>query len=124
MQEMYSDAPYPGLILGSYLIWLVLSSALMLSLLVAIIGKSTEAHGDDSDKVWLFPVAGLVLRYEKLLSERQVDQMLLPATIMYGLHNLNLVSRFRLQQRKHRSGVAARYIAYLFDSSKTWMFAI
>ena len=70
---MYTNAPYPGLTLGSYLIWVILSSALMLSLLVAIIGKSTEAHGDDSDKVWLFPVAGLVLRYEKLLSEKQVD---------------------------------------------------
>ncbi len=70
---MYTDAPYPGLTLGSYLIWVVLSSALMLSLLVAIIGKSKEARGDDMDRVWLFPVAGLVLRYEKLLSEKQVE---------------------------------------------------
>jgi hypothetical protein len=73
---MYSDAPYPGLTLGSYLIWVILSSALMLSLLVAIIRKSTDAADDGMDKVWLFPVAELVLRYEKLLSEKQVDHCL------------------------------------------------
>jgi hypothetical protein len=72
MQGMYNDAPYPGLFLGSYLIWLVLSSVLMLSLLVTIINKSSEVHGADMDRIWLFPLAGLVLRYEKLLSEKQV----------------------------------------------------
>ena len=73
---MYTNAPYPGLTLGCYLVWLVLSWAMMLSLLVSIISKCSEEHGDDTDRVWLFPVAGLVLRYEKLLSEKQVDHSL------------------------------------------------
>ena len=73
MQEIYTDTAFPGLILGSYLIWLALSSVLMLSLLVSIIGKSSERHRDDMDKVWFFPVASIVLQYEKLLSRKQVD---------------------------------------------------
>ena len=61
----------------------------MLSLLVAIIGKSSEAHGDDMDKVLLFPVAGLVLRYEKLLSEKQVNHFFfLDAIVIMGFLRL------------------------------------
>ncbi len=101
------DAPYPGLTLGSYLIWVVLSSVLMLSLLLAIMSKSAEAHGEDTDKVWLFPVAGLVLRYEKLLSEKQVHNRLYGSISFFKVYWLTSLTCFLAHEYSAKNIVQA-----------------
>jgi hypothetical protein len=66
------DSNNPRLALLVYLVWVVLSSVLLLNLLIAMMGKTFQRDNEDTDRIWTFPFAALVLKYEKLRSNDQV----------------------------------------------------
>jgi hypothetical protein len=73
VQGYFKDSNSPFLVLLVYLIWVVLSSVLLLNLLIAMMGKTFQIDDEDTDRIWTFPFAALVLKYEKLLTDDQVD---------------------------------------------------
>ncbi len=54
----------------------MLSSVLLMSLLIAMMGKTFEENDQDTDRIWIFPFAALVLKYERLLSTKEVRRLL------------------------------------------------
>jgi hypothetical protein len=66
-----SNAESFTLILTLYVSWVVLSSVLMLNLIIAMMGKTFNDSTCDTHRIWIFPFAALVLKYEKLLSLQQ-----------------------------------------------------
>jgi hypothetical protein len=72
MQDVYWRTPNPALVLAAFIAWLCLSNALMINLLIAMMTKSFESHDEDTHRIWLFPFAALVLRYEHRLSKSKV----------------------------------------------------
>jgi hypothetical protein len=71
------DSNNPRLALLVYLVWVVLSSVLLLNLLIAMMGKTFQRDNEDTDRIWTFPFAALVLKYEKLRSNDQVRAYLI-----------------------------------------------
>mmetsp|Transcript_86159 Transcript_86159/g.230008 ORF Transcript_86159/g.230008 Transcript_86159/m.230008 type:complete len:317 (-) Transcript_86159:1374-2324(-) len=67
VKDLYPVAETPGLYLTVYLVWVVLSNVLMLNLLIAMMTKTFDDDSEDVRRVWTFPFAQLVLRYEQLL---------------------------------------------------------
>ena len=63
-----------ALTLTLYVAWVVLSSVLMLNLIIAMMGKTFADDAGDTHRIWIFPFAALVLKYEKLLSKRQQQE--------------------------------------------------
>jgi hypothetical protein len=61
------------LVLAAFIVWLCLSNVLMINLLIAMMSKSFESHDEDTNRIWLFPFAALVLRYERRLSKSKVQ---------------------------------------------------
>jgi hypothetical protein len=62
------------LILTLYVAWVVLSSVLMLNLIIAMMGKTFNDSTCDTHRIWIFPFAALVLKYEKMLSLQQQQE--------------------------------------------------
>jgi hypothetical protein len=54
------------LAIALHVVWVVISSILMLNLLIAMMGRTFEKISEDAECAWIFPFARLVLRYEKL----------------------------------------------------------
>ena len=77
LQGYFENAISPGLALLVYLIWVVLSSVLLLNLLIAMMGKTFKKDDEDTDRIWIFPFAALVLKYERMLSEKEASFSLL-----------------------------------------------
>lgn len=71
-QGFYTDSNSPSLALFVYIIWVVLSSVLLLNLLIAMMGRTFQRDDEDVDRIWTFPFAALVLKYERLLIHEQV----------------------------------------------------
>jgi hypothetical protein len=74
-QDYYTESHSPSLVLLVYLVWVVLSSVLLLNLLIAMMGKTFQRDDEDTDRIWTFPFAALVLKYEKLLTNDQVNDL-------------------------------------------------
>ena len=72
MQDVYARTPNGTLTLLAYLLWVVLSTVLLLNLLIAMMSKTFDTHDGDTHRIWLFPFAALVLRYEDLFPEKTV----------------------------------------------------
>jgi hypothetical protein len=85
MQDVYAKTPNPTLTLLIYLLWVVLSTVLLLNLLIAMMSKTFDTHDDDTHRIWLFPFASLVLRYEDLFSQKKVAP--LPLSWELGSNN-------------------------------------
>jgi hypothetical protein len=51
----------------------VLSSVLLLNLLIAMMGKTFQKDDEDTDRIWTFPFAALVLKYDKMRPKDQVS---------------------------------------------------
>ena len=49
----------------------------LLNLLVAMMGKTFKQNDDDTDRIWIFPFAALVLKYEGLLSDDEVRRLVI-----------------------------------------------
>eukprot|EP00282_Hemiselmis_andersenii_P015972 CAMPEP_0114112884 /NCGR_PEP_ID=MMETSP0043_2-20121206/2620_1 /TAXON_ID=464988 /ORGANISM="Hemiselmis andersenii, Strain CCMP644" /LENGTH=1168 /DNA_ID=CAMNT_0001205003 /DNA_START=196 /DNA_END=3702 /DNA_ORIENTATION=- len=61
----------PGLLLALHLIYILLTTWLLLNLLIAMMGQTFERNAEDTHKTWIFPFASLVLHYEKNLTEAE-----------------------------------------------------
>jgi hypothetical protein len=72
MQDVYERTPNATLTLLTYILWVVLSTVLLLNLLIAMMSKTFDTHDGDTHRIWLFPFAALVLRYEDLFPEKTV----------------------------------------------------
>jgi hypothetical protein len=94
IQTIYRDAQDPGLVVVAYLAWVVLSSVLLLNLLIAMMSKTFEKDDEDTDRVWMFPFAALVLRYERLLSEKKVRSGCAAWNIICGVPQWMVLERF------------------------------
>ena len=46
----------------------------MMNLLIAMMGQTFFEDQEDMHRIWFFPFASLVLRYEKLLSQSQREK--------------------------------------------------
>jgi hypothetical protein len=71
-QDIYEDSNSPSLTLLAYIVWVVFSSVLLLNLLIAMMGKTFQRDDEDTDRIWTFPFASLVLKYERMLTKEQV----------------------------------------------------
>jgi hypothetical protein len=53
-----------GLIMAIYIVWIVVSTVLMLNLLITMMSRTFNEDSEDIHRVWVFPFAALVLRIE------------------------------------------------------------
>jgi hypothetical protein len=75
-QDIYKDSNSPSLTLMAYIVWVVFSSVLLMNLLIAMMGKTFQKDYEDTDRIWTFPFASLVLKYERMLTKEQVGSAL------------------------------------------------
>jgi len=61
----------PGLLLALHLIYILLTTWLLLNLLIAMMGQTFERNAEDTHKTWIFPFASLVLHYERNLTDAE-----------------------------------------------------
>eukprot|EP00281_Chroomonas_sp_CCMP1168_P024482 CAMPEP_0206229178 /NCGR_PEP_ID=MMETSP0047_2-20121206/9557_1 /ASSEMBLY_ACC=CAM_ASM_000192 /TAXON_ID=195065 /ORGANISM="Chroomonas mesostigmatica_cf, Strain CCMP1168" /LENGTH=562 /DNA_ID=CAMNT_0053652457 /DNA_START=123 /DNA_END=1810 /DNA_ORIENTATION=+ len=52
-----------------YMIWVMLSTVLLVNLLIAMMGQTFDSDMEDTHKTWIFPFSHLVLTYERMLDE-------------------------------------------------------
>ena len=71
-QGYYEESNSASLTLFVYLIWVVISAVLLMNLLIGMMGKTFQREDEDVDRIWTFPFAALVLKYERLNRQRQV----------------------------------------------------
>jgi hypothetical protein len=53
-----------GLIMAIYIVWIVVSTVLLLNLLITMMSRTFNEDSEDIHRVWVFPFAALVLRIE------------------------------------------------------------
>jgi hypothetical protein len=53
-----------GLIMAIYIVWIIVSTVLMLNLLITMMSRTFTRDSEDIHRVWVFPFAALVLRIE------------------------------------------------------------
>jgi hypothetical protein len=63
-----------ALMLTLYVAWVVLSSVMMLNLIIAMMGKTFSDDAVATHRIWIFPFAALVLKYEKMLTIGQQQE--------------------------------------------------
>lgn len=68
MNLLIQNSQTPSLALVLQLVWVVLSEVLLLNLLIAMMSRTFDDDNRDAHRIWIFPFAHQVLRYEKRLS--------------------------------------------------------
>jgi hypothetical protein len=63
LSSVVSQTEEPSLTLTIYMIWVMLSTVLLINLLIAMMGQTFRSDMEDTHKTWIFPFAHLVLTY-------------------------------------------------------------